>query len=62
MTKVLKQTVKCAKCGKESSQLLVFSVNYSLGTKESNDQLLTHLQKCPHCGYEAIDISKDNKR
>ena len=59
MTKVGNMIVKCAKCGKESSQMIVYSVNYSLGTKEDNDALLEHLQECPHCGYKAIDISMD---
>ena len=58
MTKVSKRIIKCIKCGKESEQLLVFSVNYSLGNKESNDRLIKHQQKCPYCGYEYMDISK----
>ncbi len=59
MTKVSKMTKKCAKCGKESEQLAVFSVNFSLGDRESNERLMKHKQKCPHCGYEAPDISID---
>ena len=34
MTKVGKQLVKCAKCGKESEQLIIYSVNFSLGKKK----------------------------
>ena len=33
MTKLLKQKVKCIKCGKESDQLIVYSVNFLLGKK-----------------------------
>ena len=58
MTKVATKIVKCANCGKESEQLLVFSVNFSLGSKEDNEKLMKHMQKCPECGYEAVDISK----
>ena len=58
MTKVGNKMVKCAKCEKESEQLIVFSVNFSLGEKEDNEKLLNRKQKCPHCGYEANDISK----
>lgn len=61
MTDISKETVKCDKCGKESQQLVVYSVNYSLGDKESNDKLMNHNQKCPHCGYEAGRIDLSNK-
>lgn len=61
MTKVTKQAVKCIKCGKESSQLLIHSVNFSLGKKEDNEKLMKHLQKCPFCGYEAPLISMEIK-
>ena len=61
MTDITKKTVKCAKCGKESQQLTVYSVNYLLGTKEDNDELLHHKQKCPFCGYEAINIEDNEK-
>ena len=60
MTKVSKQKVKCCKCGFESEQLIVYSVNFSLGTKEDNKKLINHKQKCPKCNYEAFDISKDD--
>ena len=56
MSDISRETVKCAKCGKESQQLVVYSVNYSLGDKETNDKLVSHKQKCPYCGYEAISI------
>lgn len=56
MTKVEMKTVKCSKCGEKSQQMVVHSVNYSLGDKESNDKLRDHLQKCPNCGYEAPQI------
>ncbi len=59
MTKVGKEKVKCIKCGAESEQLIVYSVNFSLGTKEHNEALMKNQQKCPNCGYEAMDISKD---
>ena len=59
MTDIRKELVKCAKCGKESPQIIVMSVNYWLGDKESNDNLLRHQQKCPYCGYEAVSI--DNR-
>ena len=58
MTKVKSIKVKCIKCGKESDQLAIYSVNFLLGEKEDNIKLMKHKQKCPHCGYEAIDISK----
>lgn len=60
MTKVGKNNVKCAVCGNESEQLIVYSVNYSMGTKEDNDKLVNSKQKCPKCGYENNDISKIN--
>lgn len=60
MTKVGRKMVKCSKCGKESEQLLVFSVNYLLGDRESNDNLINHKQKCPYCGYENINIEKND--
>lgn len=56
MSDISREKVKCAKCGKESQQLVVYSVNYSLGDKETNDKLVSHKQKCPYCGYEAISI------
>lgn len=59
MTKVGKKKVKCVKCGTESEQLIVYSVNFSLGTKEQNEALMKNQQKCPNCGYEAMDISID---
>lgn len=60
MTKVAEKTVKCIKCGAESEQLVVYSVNFNLGSKEENEKLMKHTQKCPKCGYEAVDISKEN--
>lgn len=61
MTKIGKKYVKCIKCGTESEQIIIYSVNFSLGTKENNEKLIQHKQKCPHCGYEAYNISKDKK-
>jgi predicted nucleic-acid-binding Zn-ribbon protein len=61
MTKVARQKVKCIKCGKESEQMIVFSVNFNLGSRESNEKLMKHMQKCPHCGYESQNISLDTK-
>lgn len=59
MTKLGRKRVKCVKCGEESEQLMVYSINFSLGTKEENEKLMHHKQKCPHCGYESVDISVD---
>ena len=56
MNGISRETVKCAKCAKESQQLVIYSVNYSLGDNENNDKLVSHKQKCPYCGYEAISI------
>lgn len=58
MTKVVKKVVKCNKCGTESEQLIIYSVNFNLGNNKSNEELLNYLQKCPKCGYKAVDISK----
>jgi len=62
MTKVMKQMVTCSKCNKESEQVVVYSVNFSLGKKEDNIKLMNAQQKCPYCNYEDHDISvkKDN--
>lgn len=57
MTKVAKIPVKCAKCGAESYQLIVQSVNFMLGTKEDNERLMKHQQVCPKCNYTNFDIS-----
>lgn len=62
MTKVLNNPVKCAKGGYESDQLIVCSVNFSLGIKEDNENLMNHMQKYPICGYESKDISKENEK
>ena len=62
MSDISREVVKCAKCGKESPQMIVYSVNYSLGDKESNDKLIEHKQKCPYCEYEAINISVLNDK
>ncbi len=59
MSDISRELVKCAKCGKESQQLIVYSVNYYLEGKENGDKLLYHKQKCPYCNYEAIDISEN---
>lgn len=58
MTKVTKKIIKCAKCGTETGQLIIFSVNFSLGSKNDNEKLTKYMQRCPKCGYEANDISK----
>lgn len=57
MTKVTNNLVKCAKCGEESKQLTVYSVNFRLGTKEDNERLMNHQQVCPKCNYTNYDIS-----
>lgn len=62
MSDISREVVKCAKCGKESPQMIVYSVNYSLGDKESNDKLIEHKKKCPYCEYEAINISVLNDK
>lgn len=59
MTKVSKTIKKCVKCGEESEQLAVFSINFNLGSREDNERLMNRKEKCPHCGYEAPDISID---
>lgn len=65
MTKVTKKMVKCANCGAESEQVIVYSVNFSLGKKEDNEKLMQQQQTCPNCNYIASDISvnvtKDTK-
>lgn len=57
MTKVINKIVKCAKCGKESTQKIVCSVNFMLGNKEDNKKLMQYKQVCPNCNYTAPDIS-----
>lgn len=57
MTKAVRKLVKCAKCGNESEQLFVYSVNFMLGTKEGNESLMKHQQICPKCNYTNFDIS-----
>ena len=58
MTKVITKKVKCIKCGEESEQFVVCSVNFMLGDKNKNDELIKHKQKCPNCNYTAEDISR----
>ena len=53
MTKIKMEKVKCCKCNAESDQVFVYSVNYMLGDKKSNDNLRKHQQECPYCGYKA---------
>lgn len=57
MTKVIQKMVKCAKCGNESEQLIVYSVNFMLETQEGGENLMKHQQVCPKCNYTNIDIS-----
>lgn len=57
MTKVSKKVVKCAKCGYESEQLVVYSVNFMIGSKDANEKLMSHKQICPKCNYAHFDIS-----
>jgi len=61
MTKVVKKLIKCAKCGHESMQLFVHSVNFSLGKAEDNQKLIHHQQICPKCNYSATNISLTKK-
>ena len=62
MSDISREIVKCAKCGKESPQIVVYSVNYYLEGKENGDKLLKHKQKCPYCNYEAISIDALNNK
>ena len=57
MTKVVKNKVRCAKCGVESEQIMIYSVNFSLGEKKDNEKLMQHQQVCPSCNYTASDIT-----
>ena len=56
MTKVVNKKIKCAKCGTESDQMIVYSINYSLGKAEDNSELREHKQVCPNCNYTAKNI------
>ena len=56
MTKVVLRKIVCKKCGKESDQADVCSVNFLLGSKKDNKKLLKAKQTCPHCGYSAKHI------
>ncbi len=56
MTKILIEKVVCKKCGKESEQPKVYSVNFLLGSKKDNKKLLKSKQTCPHCGYSDTRI------
>jgi len=49
--------VKCTKCGQESEQLLICSVNFMFGKKDNNENLMNHQQVCPKCNYSNFDIS-----
>ena len=57
MTKIARKKLKCAKCGTESEQLIVYSVNFMLGDQKSNEKLMRHQQVCPKCNYKNWDIS-----
>lgn len=57
MTKIARKKLKCAKCGAESEQLIVYSVNFILGDQKSNEKLMRHQQVCPKCNYTNWDIS-----
>jgi len=61
MTKVTKESVKCAACGVESEQMIVHSVNFALGSAQDNEKLMQHQQVCPSCGYQAPNISVRKK-
>jgi len=54
---VLSVIEKCVKCGFESEQKFVYSVNFSLGKREDNEKLINHMQVCPNCNYKAPRIS-----
>lgn len=56
MTKVVLRKIVCKKCGKDSDQAEVCSVNFLLGSKKDNKKLLKAKQTCPHCGYSAKHI------
>ena len=57
MTKITMKDTRCIRCGEESQQMIIHSINFTLGDPESNDRLVSSRQKCPHCGYEANNIS-----
>ena len=61
MTKVVNKKVKCINCEKDSEQMMVYSVNFSLGKKEDNERLMQHQQTCPHCNYTAPLICAESK-
>ena len=52
MAKVSRVESRCSQCGRTSKQLTV------IGTGDGED--FEYRQKCPHCGYEAADISKSD--
>ncbi len=61
MTDISLRDIKCANCGRVSSQMQVYSVNNALGNKEENDKLVESMDEmmvCPYCGYKAVDISE----
>ncbi|MBE6149203.1 MAG: hypothetical protein E7170_00585 [Firmicutes bacterium] len=58
MTRIDFKSVRCIKCGKISTQSVVYSINTNLGTKKTQRELMKAKQECPNCGYIAKDISK----
>lgn len=57
MTKVSKKVIRCVKCGNESEQLVIYSVNSLLGPKSDDGKLVSHQQVCPKCNYSNFDVS-----
>ena len=69
MTTTTQETVKCAVCGRKSSQDILCSTNTfgapDLDTRPAEMQratILNWVQECPTCGYCAGDISQAGKK
>lgn len=64
--KIEKTKLKCAVCGKQSNQEVVYS-SHSFGAKQhldcryDNGQVVAPIQECPYCHYANIDISRESK-
>ncbi|MDD2391936.1 MAG: hypothetical protein PHU94_03270 [Bacilli bacterium] len=53
---------KYIKCEKESEQMIVYSINFSVGKKEDNEKLMQHQQVCPHCNHTTQMIYAELKQ
>jgi hypothetical protein len=61
-----KLELKCAVCGKQSTQKIVYSshafgVKQHLDARADNGSVDVPIQECPHCHYSNANISKENK-